>query len=780
VKSVSANTALIIDSPDPAPILLFEIAFTSPSNLTLYLCSRPFFPRNTFDGHVYDPLINGWSPIRLGEIDPIRYATRPGEMSLHIDNNTPIGGHAKFSELLGAYDAAYATVLISQIHEGATAPDDEVDVFKGQIEAPEKMDRSQVSLRISDIALGHVNKWPYIIVTTDDYSGADPDDVGKMLPQVWGECKRVPFAAVDAGVLTTIGEDLDASETTVTIGDAAKFALLPASGTIQIDEEQITYTAKGENELTGCTRGANATTATAHNLGAAVFEVQSEYFYIMGHAVKSIDAVYIRAPNGEWVRQEGGYTAYTGQSGNEHASYPGKACLKFTVKPVIQHETNQDVDEGSHGHTGSQTIGAWKFDYTSDEGGFPTNMNNVIDGDYDTSSPLDENDQIGLHKGEYEDHPGPPENLRLVLVCKNIVGTVKFSFLTEELSVTDANDDSTVRSSWAEVAASEDTWEEWNAAMGLLEVVGSSLNNQIAEAWVEFKYTPTINSGPASGVALTGNSVADTVIGTAVACDVSGYRDDGSGTYTGTPNALIERPDHVFKHWLKVMLGLSDSEIDSASYNASGSAYSSNSFELTICLTEPPKVLDLMAEAARQCRSLQFWEAGVHHLKYLEATPSVDETLSGHRIDLNQVWLDHTLRTDIRNDFTATFNKYWSGYSQDVDSERSIVDASAAASIAKYGHLRMALSFPYIGASAMATVILEWIRDDLDEPRLLINLIGDVSFLKIERGDVVSFDVDESQLNDALLGLVLAASKFRVLDKKYLPNFKEQIKMVAC
>ncbi len=39
-----------------------------------------------------------------------------------------------------------------------------------------------------------------------------------------------------------------------------------SSGTIKIGTEQITYTAINGNTLTGCSRGANSTTATAHTI----------------------------------------------------------------------------------------------------------------------------------------------------------------------------------------------------------------------------------------------------------------------------------------------------------------------------------------------------------------------------------------------------------------------------------------------------------------------------------------------------------------------------------
>jgi hypothetical protein len=44
----------------------------------------------------------------------------------------------------------------------------------------------------------------------------------------------------------------------------------PGSGTLVIDTEQISYTAKLGNTFTGVQRGVNGTTATAHPSGSAV------------------------------------------------------------------------------------------------------------------------------------------------------------------------------------------------------------------------------------------------------------------------------------------------------------------------------------------------------------------------------------------------------------------------------------------------------------------------------------------------------------------------------
>ena len=72
---------------------------------------------------------------------------------------------------------------------------------------------------------------------------------------------------------TTLNEGgtLSNSDTTITLTDASQF---PPQGTIVIESEQITYTGKSSNNLTGCTRGADVqgtTSAATHANGTAVY-----------------------------------------------------------------------------------------------------------------------------------------------------------------------------------------------------------------------------------------------------------------------------------------------------------------------------------------------------------------------------------------------------------------------------------------------------------------------------------------------------------------------------
>jgi len=73
-----------------------------------------------------------------------------------------------------------------------------------------------------------------------------------------------------SGATSTLNGDISNSATTVTVASGTDFT---SSGKIKIGGEIITYTGKSTNDLTGCTRGTESTTAAAHTSGDTVKQV---------------------------------------------------------------------------------------------------------------------------------------------------------------------------------------------------------------------------------------------------------------------------------------------------------------------------------------------------------------------------------------------------------------------------------------------------------------------------------------------------------------------------
>jgi hypothetical protein len=64
--------------------------------------------------------------------------------------------------------------------------------------------------------------------------------------------------------------DINDSATTINVGNSNAFT---TSGTVQIDNEKITYTGVDGTNLTGCTRGAASTSAASHTSGSSVTQI---------------------------------------------------------------------------------------------------------------------------------------------------------------------------------------------------------------------------------------------------------------------------------------------------------------------------------------------------------------------------------------------------------------------------------------------------------------------------------------------------------------------------
>jgi hypothetical protein len=86
---------------------------------------------------------------------------------------------------------------------------------------------------------------------------------GNINRTAWSEHtqRQYPMGAfsIQTGYLAT---SINSSVTTIALTDASSY---PNSGTVTINSEQISYTAKDGNTLTGCVRGVNSTTAASHD-----------------------------------------------------------------------------------------------------------------------------------------------------------------------------------------------------------------------------------------------------------------------------------------------------------------------------------------------------------------------------------------------------------------------------------------------------------------------------------------------------------------------------------
>lgn len=206
------------------------------------------------------------------------------------------------------------------------------EMFRFRVRDVDLPSESQVNLTLQDESIRFDSYYPGSILSRVNYPSADPDDIGKTIPIIFGTLKKSLTRAANAGVITTLAADITSSQTSITVADATGLS----SGVIMmVDNEMIQITAVVGTVLT-VTRGYNSTTTAAHTSGSNIWQWQLNFIYIVaGHPVAAINRVYGRIGDKNLditaictVHPSGGHPSYPGQA---VVSVPGFITLAQAI-----------------------------------------------------------------------------------------------------------------------------------------------------------------------------------------------------------------------------------------------------------------------------------------------------------------------------------------------------------------------------------------------------------------------------------------------------------------
>lgn len=804
----------------PQPVNLLEFGFTAP----LLLSDRDVTPSG---GSAYSGLVKSWGFIDsdLGQMSggSILGSISVPDLALTLINTQSPRISDSFTD---DQPLEAAIVTLHQWFGGLAAADKEV-LFVGTVTGQPEYDEYECRLTLRGIWQKYnIEIGADRIITQEEYPAADPDDIGQMKAIGYGHVAMAPCRAIKSGGVDLLVGDIDAVQNTIELADATEF---PVSGQAGIEEEEISYTGKSGNVLTGCVRGINGTTAAAHVRWTSVWEIAAEFVYqVAGHPVQAIGDIWMLAGRSErYLRVTSTLTRYTGRAGDEHPDFPGQAVVSFPARitkqqavdllvsnglslddsiaivdgiAVVDGITVADtiavvdsigvsdtigVSTGSHGHTGTQATVIWSLDkvVTSAYMYYPANMS---DKDMNTAAVRNTlytyDGTATLGKGFTESYPGPPQQFRLCMfVGLNDANRVcSATFGGHTLSTTDAV--VTVYSDWYNVTAGQDTWEEFNLLEADITLTGGSggYELRVGEFWVEVRYTPTTNASAAAGVAktgaatksgsvsktgsasksgaasksgtvsrtgavtlngsisLTGNSVADVEVGQLCFADYDGWQDDGSGTYTGTPDALIERPDHILRHLWAYYLGAPLADFDTSSASA---YFAEHGYVFSLHLDKPVMAEALFSRLALQCRS-RFMVTPYGQAKLLLRQLGA---ASGHHIIKEEIKSDsmriaRSPAAGLVNDLTIYYDPDRTRGAVSADTCQGAQRYQSASSIARYGRKtgdRNLFTFDAVRAEAMVADLgdfyLAWLKVVRSMPQFAVFLDN----MEIEPGDVI-------------------------------------------
>lgn len=827
MKTLSSFNQTAADAPIVDVIRLFKIEFPGSSPVfTVYLCDRPFGSADAgyckFNSQIYEPLVLKYDTIRLGRVDARNWSVEPAETAIDIDNSIGLGGYNRFSEIFGDYYPQFAIITISEIFNGASSASDAVEVFKGTIEDITNMRPDALTLRLSGHELAIANKFDHTICDTDDFSGADPDDVGKMIPVVYGSAKRVPALAVDAGGKTTLAEDITDTDPTnsgtLEVTDGSHFPT--GSFVIQVNYEKISIASRSGNTLTlaaSGARGYDSTDAADHNQGDHLAEVKTSYIYLVAdHPVDAINDVYV-----DGIRQDSSdYTAYTGQGGSppdQKSGYGARAVIEFTTLPKITKQINVEVDDSSlavtdtgHDHaTSSPSTSNFTAEFQTHTVAVNTVTNpaNLYDGSSATQASFS-GSSGGVpayvwckRTSDLSGTSGTPKRWRIGLHTGSLIGgtvSVNCYGLNAMYQFITPSENTLHYSSWYNCATQSWSWVNTQlkrSSWCYVKPLNTTTTYKYIKRFfiqIEYETAATYTQDGVSavaisgGVTVSGNSSADVVIGRVVSADLDGIIDDGS--IVGSPaGQLIERPDHVLTHILTSRCGLSTDEINATKYAAAGTIFASLSFKLAFAILSRPNVRLLLNRCAIQACAIEYWESGKHCLDFRDeagSSPSIsaDKSIEASRIDLNQFYIRYTARSDLANKVTARFDRYWSGYVDEVEADRNIIVEENSASQAIFGVVEKdSLSIPYCQQSAQAQKIVDDELANKAYSRIEVEFVGGHYFTDLERGDIINFVTsdDDEYFTECLLGLVnFSSDYFRVIDMQRRNDHSIQITAV--
>lgn len=734
MKTFNANFTQCKNSRSSAPALLAVFHF-APGDV--FVSDRKIAAGT--DGPVFQGLVSSWG--KLSSPGNGLFAVGLPQMKVELLNT----GDRPFSTYLEGVTPESVEVELYLWFEGLDYGDRE-PLGRFTIASPVQYSGQKVKLSLVSAFIKRnciVGK----TINRDDYPGADPEAVGKVENIIYGTPRKVPCQPVIAGAASRLVSDVTGTQTVgIELSMAPDETAFPISGTLQLDSERISYTGILNRVLTGVTRGVSGTAASAHKKGATAFEVRSDYTYLVaGHPVRSIGDVYVGG-----VRVISGVTRLTDDG--------GKAKLVFASKFTLEKSVSLSVSQGSHSHQSyAGTKAFFANPYTPSVAG--TWNNNCCS--VDASQNL-----------------GPIESVLVritmrsntVMVSSDPQFHIRGTGLAEQ---TTHFPNSYAVSITRTFATTINAWGVWS----IDSLIDNGLNYGAAIDAIEWvvTYDPNTAASPAYGVSLTGNSAADIVVGGLVTCDVEGYQDDISGTFTGTSLNLIDNPADVLRHFMQIYMGLPHSEVD-PSFDAARTALSttvSGGYAFAGVIDGKIDALNLIESLSTQSRLKLMHDGYSARLKFIanDAAPA-DMTLGSPDIIMSSLAITRTGKEEVVNTLDLHYQRDFARRGTSAADYMQVAASSAlypaggdAGSVAAYGPMapRRPFLFGFIADGLVASDLRDFYITRFKDVKRRCLFTVPLYALEIEEGDVLALDYSSSCCQ-------LQGAKFYVEDVVFIPG----------
>lgn len=328
----------------------------------------------------------------------------------------------------------------------------------------------------------------------------------------------------------------------------------------------------------------------------------------------------------------------------------------------------------------------------------------------------------------------------------------------------------TVRTSDTLTRGSNCTWQDFSGSVLKASYTGST-SGSYWEHWVEVYYIPySGGASPASGVRLTGDSAADFVVGGTVTCDAEGYADDGTGSYTGTPGALIKNPADVIGHFMRTQLELDPSGFG-ASFSDARAKLDGLGYSLAGVIDAPVDGLDLVDSLCMQARMKLSHDGLTATAEVAEGAPALpDRVVTTSMIKSGSLRVSRTGREEIINRLSVHYRRDLSGkgssrFMEVADSSAAYPSAGDPASVSVYGPKgpRRPFALGFVRDGQTASSLRDFYIGRYKDAVRRVNFTVFLDNIGLEPGDVVGLEWD-------LGGMDLTGALFEVEKVSFRPG----------
>ena len=248
-----------------------------------------------------------------------------------------------------------------------------------------------------------------------------------------------------------------------------------------------------------------------------------------------------------------------------------------------------------------------------------------------------------------------------------------------------------------------------------------------------------------------------------VNADIQGVKDDSIGTLTGTANALVERPDHVYKWSILKALNLASSVLDPISLVEAGGLFSG--YLLAGVISNKISVRELWNQWGKESRSFFYWDLGLAKILFRQLNLVNTSTIPAKTILDNMVLLDSqnrirfkSLRTpieDVVNKIDLRYRKNWSS-----EGYKSVESGEDAESINQFGKKEKPIDFEFnwIRSQTAAEDLVSFYLQERGLPRDIYEIELLLDNMEIERGDILEVNPPTHELENVKV-MVLGAGR---------------------